>query len=207
MKKFLLFLMCIPIIGCSPVIYSGIYQMNLSKVEHPAENNLRYGETKIINLGNDSLQKYSYEDDVIKITWSIYRDQLEFNLLNKTIFSLKIIWDDVAYVDHSGKSNRVIHAGIKYAQRSEPQAPTTIAKGAFIDDLILPAENVFMTSIYSGWEKKSLVPSYAPEKEILLNDSKNYIGKTVKVVLPIQIEGTINEYAFTFDITGFTPYF
>lgn len=66
MKKFLLFLMCIPIIGCSPVIYSGIYQMNLSKVEHPAENNLRYGETKIINLGNDSLQKYSYEDDVIK---------------------------------------------------------------------------------------------------------------------------------------------
>lgn len=191
--------------SCATSLYSGYYNIGLSKVETPKSKDDRYGETTITNLGSKDTLKFSYEDNYINITWTIGIKQFAFNLKNKTDFNLKIIWDEAVYVDIDGSSSKVMHAGIKYVDRDASHPASIVAKKSYIDDMVLPTKNVYMNSIYSGWQEKAFLPIYAKSKEILLNDSKNYIGKQVKIILPIQIEDTVNEYEFVFDVSEFTP--
>ena len=99
-------------------------------------------------------------------------------------------------------SKRVMHSGVKYIDRNNPQPPTTVVRGATISDLVFPTDNVYWVSgRYGGWREKPLFPSLSPvSPEELLAQAKQYVGKTVQVLLPLQIEDVINEYIFAFKI-------
>lgn len=207
----MLLIVVVVLSGCSPSIYSVLFDMNLSNVEHPAESNSQYGDTEIVTYEEDSQVKYTYEDDYIKIIWGVYREQFGFVLYNKTNYTMKLLWDEASYIDYNGKSSRVIHSGIKYAERNAAQAPSVIAKGAYIRDIVAPSDNISyekrysLTSSYYEWEQRALIPSFASTTETLLEDCPRYIGKKVSVIMPIKIEDTVNEYVFTFDVVGFEP--
>ena len=66
--------------------------------------------------------------------WYIGRTQLNFCLTNKSGYSIKLPWDDMAYVDEDGKTMRVIHSGIRLVDRNAAQAPTVIPKNATSDE-------------------------------------------------------------------------
>ena len=204
MKKLLsLAVLCAILCSCGHKIYSGLYTYGLSKVESPKLKSERYGDVK--SEGEDEVSKYSYEDDYIRISWLVSNKQFDFRLYNKTEHSIKIIWDDAAYVDLNGSAMRVIHKGVKFVEKNNPQPPTVIASGSYVDELVLPAENVYMNNVYAGWQTDALVPMYSRNKELLLSTAQSYIGKQLKVILPIQIEDITNDYEFTFDIQDFTP--
>lgn len=204
-RLFILSLISIALSSCGVSLYSGYYNVGLSKVETPKSKNDRYGETIITNLGSKDTLKYRYEDNYIDITWTISIKQFDFRLKNKSDNNLKIIWDETVYIDVDGSSNKIIHAGVKYVDKNSPQPASIVAKKAYIDDTIIPTKNIYMNNIYSGWQEKAFLPIYASTKEVLLRDSQKYIGKQIRIILPIQIEETINEYEFVFDVTGFTP--
>jgi len=205
MRKFVpLLLFALLMSGCT---VAGYYVLNISEVERPQSANERYGEQKIINFNENKKTSYTYEDELIKIVWVPRLFQFDFILENKSDYSIKIIWDDAAYVNTKGASGRVIHSGIKFAERNYPQPHTVIAKKTHLDDLLIPVENIFFNEggllSGSGWDVKPIFPNTADSKRYLVYLTKQYLGKTVKILLPIQVQETVNDYIFTFKIEDF----
>ena len=196
----LLFVSVLP--GCA-TMDTVRYDIGLSAVERPENAKKRYGEQRIGTLQEEDTTKYSFEDDLIRIVWMATPEELVFDLTNKTNHSMKIIWDKAVYVDEKGNSKRVTHSGVKYADRNKSQPPTTVAKDATVSDLVFPAENVdYEGGPYGGWQIKPLFPtsSMSGTPEDLLAKAKKYVGKSVQVLLPLEIEQAVKEYIFVFKV-------
>ncbi|MGC1391972.1 MAG: hypothetical protein WA816_13130 [Bacteroidales bacterium] len=188
----------------SCMTYTGMYKVGLQEVESPKNVKEQFGETKVVNFQDNGVTKYSYEDGLIKIIWLPLNTEFSFLLLNKSDHSMKIIWDEAVYVNENGLSQKVFHSGIKYTDRNNSQPPTTIVKGASIEDLVMPTDNAyFVGGEYGGWREKPLFINYSSTSEGLTALTSSYIGKVVKVLLPIKIEETTNEYLFTFKVEDF----
>ncbi|MBR6538614.1 MAG: hypothetical protein IKT76_01985 [Bacteroides sp.] len=204
-KYYFLILATISLLTSCGTSYMATYSVGLSSVESPADAKKQFGETKVVNFKDGDLNKYRYEDDYIDIIWYVSLKQLNFELTNKSGHTIKINWDDVSFVDITGQTGRVMHAGVKYTDRNNSQPATTIPKNAKISDLILPTDNVYYVSgQYGGWREKNLIPAYYNSQEALNNEAEKYVGKKMTVLMPIMIENIQNDYIFTFNIDEWT---
>ena len=67
----------------------------------------------------------------------------------------------------------------------------------------MPTDYIGYTSgRYGGWSENPLFPNtqMGGDPQALLNNAKNFVGKTFQILLPIQIEDVTNDYIFTFKI-------
>lgn len=174
----------------------GSYKTALVKVEKPEDATNRYGETKTIQ--DAGVDKFSYNDSIIDITIFGTSEEFKFVLKNISEHSLKIIWNEAAFVGLDGSTSKIMHVGTKYSQREADQPATVVIKGAKIDDLATPTANVYYDEGYkigystygSGWKTISMLP-------------KEYSGKEageIRLMLPIQIKDVVNEYTFVFRV-------
>lgn len=192
------------LVGCTT--YRAYYDIGLKEVERPAQAKERYGAQKITQVEEGGMEKYYFEDDMVKIVWIPTASQVSFVLTNKTDHSIKIVWDEAAFVDENGVTHRVMHSGVKYIDRNNPQPPSIVVRKGSVSDLIIPTDNIYYWSGYdSGWRKTPLFPTYSVVGDStaatqLRSKSKKYIGKTIQVLLPLQIEDVVNEYIFTFEV-------
>jgi hypothetical protein len=183
--------------------YTAYYDISLKEVERPAQAKERYGEQKIMKAEEGGMEKYYFEDEMVKIVWIPTASQISFILTNKTEHSIKIVWDEAAFVDENGVSHRVMHSGVKYIDRTNPQPPSVVVRKGSITDLVIPTDNIYYVSgKYGGWREAPLFPTSAVTIEELRVKAENYIGKTVQVLLPLQIEDVVNEYIFTFEVNN-----
>ena len=187
--------------SCGVMGYTAKYNVGLSEVESPADAKQQFGETKVVTVEEDGISKYRFEDDYIDIIWTVGSKQFNFNLRNKSGHTLKINWDDISYVDINGQVGRVMHAGVKYADRNSSQPASTVPKGASISDLLLPTENVYYVSgQYGGWKESYLFPRVYNTQEEFKAGAPKLVGKTMTIMMPIIIENVQNDYTFTFNI-------
>ncbi len=165
---------------------SGSYHSTLSKVEKPADESVRYGETTVIE--DKDVTKYSYIDNIIDILIFGTHNKFSFTLKNVSDNSIKVVWNEAVFVDMSGSTSKVMHSGIKYSQREGDQPASVIIRGAKLDDIAAPTANVRYSEILKEWVTDSMYPKTAG------------LSGQVSLMLPIQIKETINEYIFVFDI-------
>ena len=174
----------------------GGYNMALVKVEKPDDATNRYGETKLIQ--DEGIDKFTYNDSIINMIIFGTSEKFSFVLKNVSNHSLKIIWNEAAFVGLDGSSSRVMHVGTKFSERDGDQPATTVIKGSKLDDVITPTANVYYDdgitigykTIGNGWKTRSMLP-------------KDYVGKEageIRVMLPIQIKDVVNEYTFVFRV-------
>ena len=163
-----------------------IYKVRLREVEQPENVKEQYSKSKITIFAEENETKNSYEDDFIKIIWLPALTEFSFTLENKSDNSIKIIWDEAVYIDEDNSSLKVIHSGVRFVDGDKAQPLTVIAKKTKINDLVTPVDTIYYSS--GGWGK---LPLFSVQKSA---------GKTVKILLPIQIQETINKYIFSFKI-------
>lgn len=181
--------------------YMASYSVGLSSVESPADAKKQFGETKVVTFKDGEVDKYRYEDDFIEIVWYVGLKKFNFELKNKSTHTMKINWDDISYVDINGKTRRVMHAGVKYIERNNSQPATSIPKGASLSDILLPTDNVILSSgLDGGWIESNLIPSYYSTSEAMANGAESYVGKKMTILMPIMIENVQNDYTFVFNI-------
>ena len=188
--------------GTMKTNYYAKYDIALGEVESPENVKVEYGDTKVVTIEEEGVSKYVYEDDYMRIAWHVDLKMFHFVLTNKSKHSIKIDWDDISYVDIHGKAGRVIHSGIKYIEKSNDQAPTTIPRRASITDLILPADNVKYYE-YAGWLTHFLFPMHYTSQTELNMIAPTYLGREMSILMPIEIEGVRNEYMFIFNVNKF----
>lgn len=167
----------------------GRYNYILSKIEKPKNSSIRFGEYKEIKT-NDDVSKFLYKDNVVSILWFGDKTQFSFSLKNNSSHSLKIIWDEASFINDKNESSRIIHKGIRYIDANNPQAPTIIPKGTELNDIIAPVDRIRYRDGYFLVELVEGSFRYDPLLE----------GKHVKILLPIEIQGIVNEYIFTFEM-------
>ncbi|MBI4245095.1 MAG: hypothetical protein HY606_13475 [Planctomycetes bacterium] len=174
-----------------------LYTISLSEVIRPNNVKERYGEYTASQISEQNTLKYDYEDKMIKVLWTFESTMIKFLITNKTEYSIKVIWDEAAYVDIKGTTHRIMHSGIKYTDRQNPQPPSVVASRGTLDELILPTDYVYFSGygVFAGWSQYPLLPLNPTIQEV-----NQYKGQTIKVLLPLQIEGHTNEYTFIFKI-------
>jgi hypothetical protein len=209
-KAFFLWVVILFLGGCSErVVYNLQYELVLGEVDRPTETAELLGKQKISSIVEEG-NTYMFEDGIIKILWLPSVTMFEFLLENKTNSPMKIIWNEAAYVCEKGDSHKVIHAGIKYSQRNRYSLPSDIEQKSTLKDYIYPADYMSYTDdawverpMFSGrWEGKTLLPASQKggDPQEFLNSAKNYIGKTIQVLLPIRVEDVKYDYTFIFKV-------
>ena len=165
---------------------SGAYRTNLVKVEKPENPEIKYGQIEVVE---DSVEKYSYEDEIMKIT--IHGDAEKFNFIleNKTPYTILFPWERAIFVDKLGYTSKVMHNGIKYSEKESSLPASTIIRGAKLKDVAIPTENVYYDELLKVWTVGSMYPQ-KPTDELY----------QVQLMLPIQVKDVVNDYIFTFDI-------
>lgn len=166
---------------------AGSYYLELYKVQKPANSKIRYGKTKTIS--DNSVTKYSYEDNYLSIVWIPQEKGFYFILKNKSGNSIKIVWDDASYMGVDNSASRVFHNGVKYIDKDKAQPATIVPNGATVEDVVSPTDKVSWSG--SSWYTDPLLYGY---------DNGLKAGKTVKVLLPISVKGVENEYTFVFKV-------
>lgn len=176
------------------------YIFNLKNVQRPKDVISKYGIGYFEGL--------IFEDDLYKIVFTPEERGISFEILNKSDRAIKIIWDEVAYVDQYDSSHRVLHLGTRFIHSDTLQPVSSVPMNAKLDDLIVPADYAeWRTStswlISSGWQIKSLFPEtwgiYAPIDR-LKNLVSSLNGKSISIFLPLKIGDYTNEYLFVFRV-------
>jgi hypothetical protein len=134
-----------------------------------------------------------FDDQSISITFALSEKQIGLILQNNLNSPIKIDWNNVSYVDITGIAHRVIHTGVRYIERDKPQVPTIIPPAARIEDAVIPSDHISYTpGSSSGWNSRSLFPG--------ITETDLYIGKSFSVFMPLEFEGALRNYLFSFRI-------
>ena len=190
--------------GCTTFVATADYQCALTEINRPDKVVERYGP--IDSIVPEPESKYKYEDDMCAGEFFVADSRIYFSLKNKTDHSIRIIWDEAAYIDVDGEAGRVAHHGVKYTDSYVSQPPSVIPAHQNLTDFIVPADNAFLD--IGGWEE---TPLLAPSSRSLrkgdkvaarafANEVRENKGKRFGVLLPLEIEDVVNEYTFWFEV-------
>ena len=132
-------------------------------------------------------RRLSFEDEFIKASFDLDRKKISLSLLNHSGKPLKIDWDQASYIDPAGQSHKCLHA----------QSTTFVPPGVKIKDLIIPADYpYFQNTERSGPQQRQM--EFLPEAG--KKQAAAYKGKFLSVLLPVEENGVVKKYLFTFKI-------
>jgi hypothetical protein len=187
MKKYLFLLSAFMIVASCTTGYH--YNFSLLSLDRPVAATGKYGPVKVEKIPDSLVARYWFSDSLVDGTFSINTEQFEFVCRNKADRSIRIDWEKAAYINPYGVRQRVIHGGVLYERKSDLQAPSIIRKGATLSDHALPADNV---RVYEyGYGGTTVYPLFSTRE----------FGRTASVLLPLEVDGVVNEYWFHFKIS------
>lgn len=171
---------------------------------------MQRSERIVEKYGPGSIDKENlvFEDELIKVVFSPQEKGIGISILNNSDSSIRMLWDESSYIDFDGSSHRVIHLGTRFINTDQPQPVMTIAAGARLDDLMVPADyaqwetttSLIWKTRTSGWNIRPLFPrtgrfTFENEFEDVISSLD---GKTFRVLLSLKVGDNINDYLSTF---------
>ena len=181
--------------GCET--YYTVYDISLSEVLTPTRVKDSYGEQKIYHIDSMGIKHYYFENKMVRILWSPSAYGIGFTIENEADFPIKVLWDDAAFVDEMGRSHHVIHSGVQFIYKRDPQTPAVIPRKGRISDLVYPIEYI-LGDVDGGWDEAPIFPYSSSSLGMLKTQSRHLFGKSFQVFLPLSIQDVVNEYTFTF---------
>jgi hypothetical protein len=193
--------------------YAARYGVSLVDVSRSAATKQRYGATTAIVPGDSS--RYTFEDGLIAAQIGALHNGFRLNVRNKGDQSIKLIWDETSFIDVDGTLSRVMHIGVKYADRNTSQPPTVIPAQQRLADDLLPTNRVWyrpasprlpagyqngplLKPAYAGGVVQAGEPMAAPDSFATVVRSQ--VGRRFAVVIPFEVGGTKHEYTFWFKV-------
>jgi len=65
---------------------------------------------------------------------------ISLSIQNQSDETVTVLWDESSVVDPSGLSQRIIHTGVRFMDKAQPQAPTPIPPDSRVEVSIWPAD-------------------------------------------------------------------
>ena len=187
-------------------IANASYEISLLSVEKSTGTEKIREKQRIEPVIEEGIQKYYFEDEMVRIKWRPAPDDIVFVVHNKTDSLVKIIWDEGKFTDEKAETHRLLHSGIGYEDRNDFHSPTVIYAKDSLEDFVYPAdywqkeESGKKTHKNKGyWKRGSFLPTQIRgTAEELRTKVEPFVGKTFQVILALQINGSLNDYVCTF---------
>lgn len=210
MKKVLLVvLMAVALSSCSTI--------------HVLDNNYLFNHaTSTHNPAGVAINNQSFEDEYISIQLlQVLNEGIILTLANNHSSTIRILWDEAAFVDHDGYSHRINHdnssvskilfegrsvtysgnkvtssshgGGAMVVDEYKVQIPSVIPAGARVNTAIIPVDNAAIAM----YEPMDFVDKEMAE-ETLREMQAHPDHPTIKLLLPIEVDGKKIEYTATF---------
>jgi hypothetical protein len=130
---------------------------------------------------------------------------------------MKLIWDETIVIEPDNSSTKVMHDGVKYADRNAAMPSSVIPKHGKLEDVATPTNRIAWKDGYGTipgkWENSGVFPwykwiykadgssiTYKDDIEPFYEQGKANIGKKIGLMIPLEIEGVKNEYTFWFEV-------
>jgi len=190
----------------SYTIANASYDISLLSVEKSTGTEKVHEKQRIETVLEEAIQKFYFEDEMVRIKWRPAPDDIVFVVHNKADNPVKIIWDEGRFIDVEGVTHKLLHSGISYEERNDFHPPTIIYAKDTLEDFVYPAD--YWQKEESGrkshkqqdhWKRVSFLPTQIKgTAEELRTKAAPFVGKTFQVILALQINGVRNDYVCTF---------
>lgn len=111
--------------------------------------------TKIANYKITPIENENMDSTIVIRPNTGRVDGFCFTVENLSSEPIYIDWDK-SFLLVNGVSHRCIHAGIRFMEKSAPQAQTPIGPYSTLSDCLFPVDNIYMNDVYQGWMQKPL---------------------------------------------------
>lgn len=164
------------------------YDIQLINVRKPENVKKAFSEIKFIDIPNQQNKGYDYEDEYLNIRWIPLVDCFEFNIQNKCNYSIKLSWDNMAFVDKNGQSKRLLNGETRKINSDREQPNSVVPRNAKLSGYAVPyPQNKFFNFEYfSPLELKEMGCIYR--------------GQKISILFPVIIQNIVNEYVFEFEV-------
>jgi len=193
-------------------LYAARYNASLAEVARTPTTKQRYGAIAAITSGDSS--RFKFEDGLIAAQVGVLPTAVRIRVQNKTDQSIKVIWDEASFIDVDGTLSRIMHVGVKYADRNSSQPPTVIPAHQRLADDLFPTNRVWYRQatarLTAGYQNGPLlVPAYTisqqgePASAPLDSFStavRSHVGRRFAIVIPFEADGVKNEYTLWFRV-------
>lgn len=186
------------------------YDMSIQSVERPRSRETDLGEISTSTIKRNGKLFSAFEDNLIAAQFFYGDKDIELLLVNKFEQTVKLNWDNAAWVDTDGRSMRLIHSGIRLNDKNAPQAPSLIPKLGTLNVYIVPANNLWThrgvdaqgkAFRVSGWETLfDLQVGSEEDEETRVKRAQANVGKSCAILLPIEVDGHQYDYVFHFKL-------
>jgi hypothetical protein len=162
--------------------------------------NFSYETSMTPSTQSDSL---IYEDDSIKVKFTLADDRLKLRLDNKLNQGIRINWDEVS-ISLNGQSFRVAHKETGVFKTSDVQPVTSIPPKSFLTDGLIPTDKISYNRLISTGTSTVILAKMFPSAD---NGKKNIRakalalkGSTVIVYMPLYINNQFVSKCFSITI-------
>lgn len=149
---------------------------------------------------NEVVTELSYSDEYITILPYSEYPRIELVLINNHTSSMRVLWDEAAYIDVRGTAHRVIHNNTKFINKEKAQVASVIPAGAKIEDVVAPIECIEL--IDGEWTIIPLKPdgyTSLKDAEAELSTYQDNPGLSkCTLLLPVEIGDKRIEYTLNF---------
>ena len=174
------------------------YDLELIEVEKPSRADQRYSPRK-----NEKASGLTYSDSMVEVTLKVEDFYCGFALKNKTSHVLKVVWKDTSFVDPDNKNMAVLAStGMAFFGFIYQSEPSVVIPGSELTGMLVPKRipsepgTKEVARLGGKHEYPHLFPLEKDERP------EKYIGERVRMLLPLEIEGVINDYIFTLEVKG-----
>jgi hypothetical protein len=146
------------------------------------------------------LPLFRYNDTRLQLVVAPTNDGIEFTLENLTDHAIKVVWDEVAFVDFDRTSHRVGHSGVHYIDLNRSQPPSILAPRKLLEDTMVPVNRIEQTA--HGFIHVPIMPTARRDcsepEEFFIRRADDLRGADFAVFLPIEVSGVVHEYTLNF---------
>jgi hypothetical protein len=144
-----------------------------------------------------------YEDDSIKVKFTLADDRIKFRLDNKLTQGIRINWDEVS-ISLNGLSYRVAHKETGAFKLTDIQPVTSIPPKSYLTDGLIPTDKIFYgLNLVTGSPTliiATIFPSEDYGKKHAREKALQLKGSTVVVYLPLYINNQFVSKSFSITI-------
>ena len=164
---------------------------------------------------NEVINEVSYTDEYLTTIPKSVDPKIDLTIFNNHTSSIRILWDESAYIDATGNAHRVIHTGVKFIEKEKAQVASVIPVSAKLEDEIAPVECIKFIEgneyTKSSWtiipfeEYKFYTLSGAENLISAFQNDPNLSGCTLMLVVMVddkKIEYTLRFNGETFSISS-----
>lgn len=141
-----------------------------------------------------------YSDEFVTIMANISDPKIDLAIANNHRSSIRVLWDNAAFIDMNGSAHRVIHMGVKLVDKEKAQVPSVIPVGSNISDVVCPVDCI--ERINGTWEfslfGSASFGSKDSAKQLVAKYTSNPQLTETKLLLPIEVDDKKIEYTLSF---------